>query len=86
MVTARRLRAAPFADCAGYHVICNRIICRVSVMAVTAASQAGLKWSRVHIVIVGCMFVSVGCHVTSKGAELSCDLDYAISFWSWIIV
>ena len=22
---------------------------------------------------------------TSKGAELSCELDYAISFWSWIL-
>ena len=31
------------------------------------------------------MFGGVGCHATSKGAELSCDLDYAISFWPWIL-
>ena len=35
--------------------------------------------------VVGWMFSGVGCHATSKGAELSCELDYAISFWLWIL-
>ena len=43
-------------------------------------ARAGLTWSGVHGVVVGWMFCSVGCHATSKGAELICELDYAISF------
>ena len=35
--------------------------------------------------VVGWMFGGVGCHATSKGAKLSCELDYPISFWSWIL-
>ena len=34
-----------------------------------------LKWSGVHIVVVGWMFDGVGLHATGKGAELSCELD-----------
>ena len=44
-------------------------------------ARAGLTWSGVHVVVVGWMFGGVGCHATSKGAELSCELDYTISFW-----
>ena len=36
--------------------------------------------------VVGWMFGGVGCHVANKGAELSCELDYVISFWSWILL
>ena len=35
--------------------------------------------------VVGWMFSGVGCHATSRGAELSYDLDYSILFWSWIL-
>ena len=34
---------------------------------------------------VGWIFGVVGCHARIKGAESSCELDYAISFWSWIL-
>ena len=44
-------------------------------------ARAGLMWLGVHDVVVGWMFSGVGCHATSKGAELSCELDYTISFW-----
>ena len=44
--------------------------------------RAGLTWSGVHVVVVGWMFSVVGCHATSKGAELSCDMYYTISLWS----
>ena len=36
--------------------------------------------------VVGWMFGGIGWHSTSKGAELSCDLDYTISLWSWILL
>ena len=85
MVTSRRLRDAHVATCADYHAINACVIRRVTMTAVTAATQALLRWLRVHIVVVGWMFGGVGCHATSKGAELSCELDYAISFWSWIL-
>ena len=80
MATARCLRYAPVVAHTVYHAISDRVIRRVAVTAVTDASRARLKWSRVHVVDVGWMFVGVGCNATSKGAELSCDLDYAISF------
>ena len=48
-------------------------------------ARAGLTWSGVHVMVMGWMFGGVGCHVTSKGAELSCELDYTILFWSWIL-
>ena len=35
--------------------------------------------------VLGWMFGGIGCRATSKGAYLSCELDYAISFWSWIL-
>ena len=35
--------------------------------------------------VVGWMFDGVGFHATSKGAELSFELDYSITFWSWIL-
>ena len=35
--------------------------------------------------VVGWMFGDVRCHAMSKGAELSCELDYVILFWSWIL-
>ena len=35
--------------------------------------------------VVGWMFGGVECHATSKGAELSCEIYYAISFFSWIL-
>ena len=38
-------------------------------------TRSGLTWLGVHVVFVGCMFDRVGCHATSKGAELSCELD-----------
>ena len=44
-------------------------------------TRAGLTWSGVHVVVVGWMFGGVGCHATSKGADLSCELYYTISFW-----
>ena len=53
--------------------------------AVTADAQAGLTWSRVLVMVVGWMFGGVGCHVMSKGVELSYDLDYVILFWLWIL-
>ena len=49
------------------------------------AALVGLTWSGVHILVVVWMFGGVGCHATSKGVELSSDLDYVISFWSWIL-
>ena len=45
-------------------------------------AQADLTCLEVQVVVVGWMFGGVGCHATSKGAELSCELDYTISFWS----
>ena len=44
-----------------------------------------VMWLGGHIVVVGWIFVGFGCHATSKGAGLSCELDYTISFWSWIL-
>ena len=41
-------------------------------------ARAGLTWSRLHVVVVGWMFGGVGFHATSKGAELSCDIDCTI--------
>ena len=38
----------------------------------------GLTWLRVHVMVVVWMFVSVGCHARSIGAELICEIDYAI--------
>ena len=40
--------------------------------------RAGLTWLGVHVVVVGWMFGGIGFHATIKGAELSCELDYAI--------
>ena len=51
----------------------------------TAAARAGLTWLGALVVVLGWMFSSYGCHATSKGAELSCELDYVLSFWSWIL-
>ena len=45
--------------------------------------RAGFTWSVVHVVVVGWIFGRVGYHATSKGAELSCEIYYTISFWSW---
>ena len=36
--------------------------------------------------VVGWIFDGVGCHATSKCYELSCEIDYDISFWSWILL
>ena len=85
MVTAHHLWDAPTADHTGYHAIGARVIRRVDMTAVTAASQAGFTWSVVHAVVVGLVLGSVGCHTTSKGVELSCEIDYVISFWPWIL-
>ena len=85
MVTACRLRAATNATRVGYHAIGTSSIRRVALMDVTAVSQVGLTRSGVHVVVVGWMFGGVGCHATSKGAQLSCELHYAISLWSWIL-
>ena len=63
----------------------NCIIRRVAVTSVTDYAWVGLKWSGVHVIVVGWMFGGIGCHATSKGAELSCELDYAISFWLCIL-
>ena len=38
-------------------------------------ARAGFTWSVVHVVIVGWMFGGVGYHATSKGEDLSCELD-----------
>ena len=35
--------------------------------------------------VVGWMFGDVGYHATSKGEELSCELDYVILFWSGVV-
>ena len=35
----------------------------------------------VIVVVVGLMFYVVRCHAKSKGAKLSYDLDYVVSFW-----
>ena len=86
MATSRLLKAASVAAHAGYHAIGYHIIRRVSVMATTAAAWAGLTWSGVHVMAVGWILGGVGCHITSKGAELICDIDYVISFWSWILL
>ena len=68
---------------------CNssaHVIIRVAVTTVTAAAQVRLTWLVVHVVVVGWIFGGVGCHATSKGSELSCELDYAISFWLCILL
>ena len=41
-------------------------------------ARAGLTWSGVNVVVMGWIFGGVGCHVTSKGAELSCEQYYTI--------
>ena len=48
-------------------------------------TRAGLTWSGLHVVVMGWIINGVGCHAMIKGAELSCELDYTISFWSWIL-
>ena len=63
----------------------HRVISRVAATAVTDATWSGLTWLVVQVMVVGWMFGNVGCHTTSKGAELSCELDYAISFWPWML-
>ena len=35
--------------------------------------------------VMGWIFGRVVCHETSKGADLSCELDYTISFLFWIL-
>ena len=85
MVTARQLRYAPVAACVGYCVIGACVICRLSVTSVTAADQESLIWSVVHVVVVGWMIEGDGCHATSKVVESSCELYYAISFWTRIL-
>ena len=35
--------------------------------------------------VMGCMYGGFWCHATSKGTELSFEVDYAISFLSWIL-
>ena len=44
-------------------------------------TRVGLTWSGVHVVVVGWMSGGVGCHATSKGEELSSELEYSISFY-----
>ena len=83
-ITAR-LMADPVAACAVYHTIGARVIRRVSVTAFTSVARAGLTWLVVIVGVVGWMFGGVGCHATSKGTELSYDLDYIILFWLWIL-
>ena len=78
-------RAAHVSDHMGYHSIGARIIRGFAVTAITAATGAGLTWSGVLVVVVGWVFSGSGCHTTSKGAELSSELDYSISFWLWIL-
>ena len=86
VLTMAHLRASPVAACAGYHAIIASIICRTAVTAVTAASQLGLTWSLVLVVVVGWVSRGVGCHAMSKVVELSCDIDCVISLWSWILL
>ena len=64
----------------------GRVIRRVAVTDVTAAALAGLTCSEVHVVVLGWMFGGVGCIATSKGAKLSCELYYSISFWPCILL
>ena len=80
-----RLRASRVADRAGYHSIGDHVVYGAAVMAITAAAQSGLTWSGALAVVVGWIFGGIGCHAPSKGAELSCELDYDISFWSWML-
>ena len=80
MVAARLLRASHVAARVGYRAIGARVIRRVAVTSVTTAFLGGLTWLGLYVVVVGSMFGGVGCHATSKGAELSCDLDCAIPF------
>ena len=47
--------------------------------SIEGTAWLGLTWSGVHVLVVGWMFGSVGFHATSKGMELSCELDYTIS-------
>ena len=84
VVIARHLGSVHISVWVVYHAIVTRVIRRVAMTAVTAAAWAGLIWSGVHVLVVGCIFGGVGCHTTSKGVELSCELYYVISFWSWI--
>ena len=80
-----RLRASRVADRAGYHSIGDHVVYGAAVMAITAAAQSGLTWSGALAVVVGWISGGVRCDATSKGVELSCDLDYTISFWSWAL-
>ena len=41
-------------------------------------TQAGLTWSGLFVVVVGWVFGGVGCYATIKGAELGCEIDYAV--------
>ena len=79
------LRDAPVAACSVYNTISAHVIRGDAVTAVTSAALAGLTYLGPLAVVVGWMFGSIGCHAKSKGAELSCELDYIISFWSWIL-
>ena len=63
----------------------SRVILRVTVIDVTAAARSGLTWSVVYVAVVGGVFGSVGCHAMRNGAELTCELDYTILFWLWIL-
>ena len=47
-------------------------------IAATSAAQAGYMWSGVIVVVVGWIFVGVGCHAMSKVEEFSYKLDYLI--------
>ena len=42
----------------------------------SAAAQSGYTWPGVRAVVVGWMFGGAGCHVTSKGTELSYNLSF----------
>ena len=86
MATALHLRAAPVAARAGYHAIGDFVIRRISVTAVTASARAVLTWLVVHAAVVGWMLGGFGCHATSKGVGLSCQLYYSISFLLWILL
>ena len=72
------MKAAVVASRVGYNAIGACVICGFPVTSATAASKSGYTWLGVLVVVAGWMFGGVGCHATSKGAELSYKLGYLI--------
>ena len=72
------LKGADVSSCTCYHAMYACVIRRVAVVSAISAARAGLTWSVVLVMVARWIIGGVEFHATSKGVELSCELDYVI--------